>query len=108
MPKGVLKGNQRVQFYLPTNHMDKDSAAWRRHPLTKTKDTQRHQTMQTKQQIKHGVLDGSIPSAVWDTTCTSHAVLVGDPSIQTNRKSTNIFALADGHPIPATTIDLLE
>ena len=27
--------------------------------------------------------------------------------IQTNRKSTKIFALADGHPTPATTIALL-
>ena len=64
--------------------------------------------MLTEQQIKHGVLDGSIPSAAWDTACTSHAGLVGDPFIQTNRKSTKIFALVDGHPTLATTINLLE
>ena len=64
--------------------------------------------MLTEQQTKHGVLDGSIPSAAWDTACTSHAGLVGDLFIQTNRNSTNIFLLADGHPTPATTIALLE
>ena len=64
--------------------------------------------MLKEQQIKHKVLDGSIPSAAWDTTCTSHAVLVGDPFIQTNRKSMKNFALVDGHPTLATTIALLE
>ena len=66
--------------------MDKDCAAWRCHPGTKSKDVQRHQTMLTEQQIKQGVIEGSIPSAVWDTACTSHAGLVGDQFIQTNRK----------------------
>ena len=88
--------------------MDKDSAAWRRHPRTKSKDTKRHQTILTDQQIKNGVLNGSIPSAAWDTSCTSHAGLVGNQFIKKTRKSTNIFALADGHPTAATTIALLE
>ena len=64
--------------------------------------------MLTEQHAKHGVLEGSIPSAAWYTACTSHAGLVGDPFIQTNSKSTKIFALADGHPTPAITIALLE
>ena len=64
--------------------------------------------MLTEQQIKHGVLDGSIPSTVWDTACTSHAGLVGDPFIQTNRKSMKNFALVGRHPTLATTIALLE
>ena len=34
--------------------------------------------------------------------------MVGDPLIQTNHMSTNIFALADGHPTPATNITMLE
>ena len=88
--------------------MDKDSVDWRRRPHTKGKDAQRQQTMITEQQIKHGVLDGSITSAAWDTECTYHAGLVGYPFIQKKRKSTNIFALADGHPTSATTIALLE
>ena len=88
--------------------MDKDITAWQCHPLTKRKDAQRRQTMLTEQHIKHRVLVGSIPSAAWDTECTSHAGLVGDPFIQTNCKSTKFFALKDGHPTPATTIALLE
>ena len=64
--------------------------------------------MLTEQQIKHGVLNGSIPSTAWDMACTSHAGLVGDPFIQTNRKSTNIFALVYIHPTLTTTINLLE
>ena len=64
--------------------------------------------MLTEQQTKHRVLDKSIPSVAWDTACKSHAVLVGDPLIQTNRNFTKIFALADGHPTLATTIALLE
>ena len=82
--------------------------AWQRHPHTKSKDVQFHHMTLTEQQIKHGVLDDSIPSSSWYTACASHVGLVGDPFIQTNRKSTKIFSLADGYPTPATTITLLE
>ena len=34
--------------------------------------------------------------------------MVGDPFIQTNPMSTNIFVLLDGHPSPATTIAMLD
>ena len=53
-------------------------------------------------QLKSGVLDGSIASAAYDTACTSHAGKVGDPFIQTEERSTKVFALANGHPTPAT------
>ena len=33
---------------------------------------------------------------------------MGDPFIQNNCNSTNIFALADGHPTPETTISMLD
>ena len=33
--------------------------------------------------------------------------MVGEPFIQTKRISTKIFALADGHPTPETTIAML-
>ena len=64
--------------------------------------------MLTDQQIKDGVINGSIPSSVWDMACTSHAVLVENPFIKKNCKFAKIFALAGGHPTPATTIDLLQ
>ena len=34
--------------------------------------------------------------------------MLGDPFIHTGQKSTKVFALADGHPTPATTIAKLE
>ena len=34
--------------------------------------------------------------------------MVVDPFVQTNHMSTKIFALADGHPTPDTTITMLE
>ena len=51
----------------------------------------------TKEQLRRGVLNGSIPSVAYDTSCTSHASMVDDPFIQTNKPFTKIFALVDGH-----------
>jgi len=62
----------------------------------------------TKQQLKQGVLNGSIPSAAWDTACTSHAGKPDDPFIPTNQLSTKVFALADGHATSATTVAKLH
>ena len=87
--------------------MDKDSAAWRRHPCTK-KRARHKQMLLTDQQVKRVVLDGSIPSEAWDTACTSHTGMVGETFIQTKCMSTKIFALANGHPTPATNIAMLE
>ena len=58
------------------------------------------------------MLDGSITSAAWDTACTYHSGLVGYPFIQSNRKSTKIFALANRHPKhkiqdPAHTVNMV-
>ena len=66
------------------------------------------QTVLADRQVKRGLLDWSIPSAVWDKACTSHTGRVGYPFIQTEQRSNKIFALADGHPIPATNIANLE
>ena len=62
----------------------------------------------TKQQVKQGVLEGYIHSADWYTVCTSHKLIIGDIFIQTDKKSTKIFALADGQPTLATNIAKLE
>ena len=40
--------------------------------------------------------------------CTSHARIIGDPFIQTNKRSAKTFALTDGHPNPATNISNLH
>ena len=60
------------------------------------------------QQVKQGVLAGSIHSAEWDTACTSHVGIVGDPFIQTDQRPNKIFVLNDGHLTPETNIDKLE
>ena len=59
-------------------------------------------------QLKAGVLDKSIASAAYDTACTFHAGIVGDPFIQTNERSNKVFALADGHPTAATNLEKLH
>ena len=59
-------------------------------------------------QTKVGVFNVSIPPAAWDTACTSHAGIFGDPFIPMGQKSSKIFALADGHPTPATTVAKME
>ena len=52
----------------------------------------------TERHLKEGILNGTIPSAAWYTACTSNAGITGDPFIQTDEPSRNIFALAYGHP----------
>ena len=59
-------------------------------------------------QLKASVLDGSIPSAAYDKSCTSHAGMVVDPFIQTDERSHKVFALADGHPTAVTNIAKLH
>ena len=54
------------------------------------------------------MLNGSILSAVYDTVCNSHTGMVDDPFIQTNRPSTKIFALADGHATAGSNVAKLH
>ena len=64
--------------------------------------------MLKEQQVKIGVLEGPVPSAAWDAEFTYHEGMIGDPFIQTKKRSTNIFALADGHPTHETNTSMLE
>ena len=50
----------------------------------------------------------SITSAALDTACTSNAGKLGGPFIPKALQSNKVFALADGHPTPATTVSLLK
>ena len=112
--------HRRLTFSLPAAHVDRNSKAWRRSPRSRT--PRRHTVARplrlspsaalsrplTEQQLKSGVLDGTIPSAAWDTACTSHAGKLGDPFIPTTKLSSKVFALADGHPAPATHVAKLH
>ena len=55
--------------------------------------------------MKEGVLNGSIPSAAYDTACTSNAGIIGDPFIQTGQPSTKVFTLVDGHLTSGSTME---
>ena len=126
-----LPTSRRVSFTLPAGHTDKDSTAWRLSPASRTcprrsapaatvpaaipactisKAARRHARRKRirEQRLKAGVLDGSIPSAAWDTACTSHAGRPGDPFLPTDRRSTKVFALADGRPAPASSVAKLH
>ena len=103
----VLK--RQVRFLLPSGHRNKESSIWRRRPRPPCQAPPPHTSARFSElQTKLGALNGSILSAAWDTACTSHAGMIGDPFIPTGQKSTKIFVLADGHPTPATTIAKLE
>ena len=56
----------------------------------------------TENELREGVLNGPIPSAAYNTACTSNAGMVGDPFIQTGRPSTKFFTVADGHKTPGS------
>ena len=62
----------------------------------------------TEQDLKGGVIDGSIYSDAYDTACTSNAGMVGDPFIQTGQPCTQVFTVADGHLTPGSTMEKLH
>ena len=62
----------------------------------------------TEGQLKKGILDGSIPSAAYDTACTSNAGLEGDPFIPTDQPSTKMFTVATGHKTPRCRVAKLH
>ena len=70
--------------------------------------TTRTAAQYTKQKLKEGVLNGSTPSAAYDTACTSNAGMIGDPFIKTTRQSTKVFSVADGRQTPGSNIAKLN
>ena len=73
-----------------------------------TSDTNSYLGPMSEEELKKGVLNGSIPSAAYDTACTSHAVMPGNPFIQTNTPSTKVFELADNYPITGSNVAKLH
>ena len=104
----------QVRFTLPQHHQEQDRTNWQQIPHIRTSLEHRNNTHNsphsrlTEQQVKQGVLEGSIPSAAWDTAFTSHAGIIGDAFIQTEQRFIKIFALADEHPNPAINISKLD
>jgi hypothetical protein len=54
-----------------------------------------------------GILNGTIPSAVSNTSATLSAFLMSDPSHPTGRVSSAVFHLLNGAVTPATTVNKL-
>ena len=117
----AIRSIRQVRFILPQKYKDKDSTQWRRLTCSSTSCARTHcihvhrkrkehpkQTMLTEQQVKKGVLEGLTPSAAWDTECTPHAEILGEPLIQIEHRSNKILTLVDGHPTPETNIAKLE
>eukprot|EP00804_Cyclotella_cryptica_P015599 CCRYP_003604-RA/>CCRYP_003604-RA protein AED:0.37 eAED:0.36 QI:0/-1/0/1/-1/1/1/0/403 len=61
----------------------------------------------TKLQLKHGIADGTIPSAISDTGATSTAGALHDPFHSTTEPSTKVFLLPTGGTAQATHISQL-
>ena len=67
-----------------------------------------HNANHTETELKHGVLNGSIASEEWGTSCTYNAGKIGDPFIQTSQPSTKVFSVADGRRHTGTNISKLH
>ena len=61
-----------------------------------------------EKEVREGILEGTIPSAAYDTAATSSCGKYGDPFIPTGRQSTKIFQTPTGHKAPASEIRLLD
>jgi hypothetical protein len=57
--------------------------------------------------MRTGVLNGTVPSAVSNTSATLNAFLKKDPSIPTEHVSTAVFHLPNGAIAPSTTLNKL-
>jgi hypothetical protein len=88
--------NRHVTFALPPNHTDKNSANWRQKETCRITDQ------------RLSVLDGSIPSAISDTSATASAFTPSDPTIATRIWSTAAFGGAFGDQARATTVNKLH
>ena len=106
----------RVRFNLLPHHRDKNSTAWQHRmscsisplfcPTTKYKRRLRPTPM-TKLQVKQGISDGTIPSAISNTGATSTAGALHDPFHSTAEPLTKVFLLPTGGTAQVTHISQL-
>jgi hypothetical protein len=109
-----------VRFSLPCTHIDRNSTnfCWRC-PLLDDR-TQLHSTSLANLQkhaihdptpttttLPEGVLNGTIPSAISNTSATSHALLPLAPSIPTGIPPKVVFHLPNGTTAGASTVNKL-
>jgi len=61
-----------------------------------------------EKEIRKGILEGTIPSAGYDTAATLGCGKYGDPYITTGCQFTKVFQTPTGHKAPASEIRLLD
>jgi hypothetical protein len=81
--------------------------AWRRRRPPDKQTLYRIDSPAAQNNICMGVLSGSIPSAVSNTSATSSAFLMSDPPLPTGCVSSAVFHLSNGAIAPATTVNKL-
>jgi hypothetical protein len=109
-PKSLLLACQwgkLVRFNLPTGHTNKDSTNYRQ-PKCRNNDATTKRVRTTLDNVRQGVLNGSIPLAVSNTAATSNAFLSSAPMLPTGTVSTAEFHLPNGEKAAATMIHKLH
>ena len=99
----------KVQFTLSNDHRETNGWKWRHQEVTRIRNggrrrlensTQRRRRRAkaplTDEQIKSGIIDGTIASAISDTGATSTAGTTDDPFEETDQISTKVFTLPTG------------
>ncbi len=111
---------KRIRFSLPCNHVDRNSLTYcqscpfldnrtKLHPtfLAKLQQHASHNPTPSTITLRAGILNGTILSAVRDTSATLHALLPSAPSIPTGIWSKVIFHLPNGTTAVASIINNL-
>jgi hypothetical protein len=111
---------KRIRFSLPCDHVDCNSSTYCRrcplldnrtklHPmfLVKLQQHASHNPTPATTTLREGVLNGTIPSAVSNTSMTLHALLPLTPSIPTIIWSKVVFHLPNKTTAAASTVNKL-
>jgi hypothetical protein len=93
----------QVMFVLSPYHINKDSTAWQRRRPADKQTLYRIDPLAAQNNMRMGVLSGTIPSTVSNTGATSSAFLTSDPFLPTGCVSSAVFHLPNGAVAPATT-----
>jgi hypothetical protein len=81
--------------------------AWRRRRPPNKQTLYSINPLVAQRNMRMGILNGTIPSAVSNDGATLSAFLTSDPSLPTERISSAVFHLPNGAIAPATTVNKL-
>ena len=111
----------KVRFKLPPTHRTTDGKKWRHSEMCRIRDRRRpwenakqrkkrraKGCTMSKAQIRQGIMEGTIPSAVSDTGATSTAGTPTDPFNPSDKPSSKVFCLPTGGRAAATGTATLQ